>query len=324
MSEPGSRYGTAQAPPDAELRIRTSNRAFRVAVRVARSHLTRTVADGLLARQDIQSTDPYWMLFAPHVGRGLGAYLKEMGANYIDRAGNCHLILGEGLMAHVEGRPPERRPREGRSIGVPGYRVLFSILVQPDLLNSPVRGLASAASVSPATAANTRAQLEHEGLVHKSAQGWRVTHPRGVLEKWLRGYETTVRPKLVIGRYRVETSDPEELERRIGSIFKGASEPWALGGTAAAFRMTGHYRGEETVLHLIKQSSEAVRQLRAISATDGPLILLNVPSSLAFVSPVPDTVTPLLVYSELLHEGSRRSLESAEEVASRYLTHVFE
>lgn len=273
----------------------------------------------MLARLDTQSIDPYWMIFAQHVGRGLGNYLRERGANYIDRAGNCHLALGPGLLAHVEGRSPVRRPPEGRSLGAPGYRVLFAILTRPDLLDSPVRALAVAAEVSPATAANTRKQLEHEELVHRATDGWRITRPRGVFEKWLRGYEITVRPKLVIDRYRTDALDPTELERRIESTFDEAASPWAFGGSAAAFRMTGHYRGDETVLHVARHSPELMRRLRAIPAKDGPIVLLHVPSSLAFDGPVARTVAPLLVYAELLHDGSRRSLESAEEVASRYL-----
>jgi hypothetical protein len=204
-------------------------------------------------------------------------------------------------------------------MGAPGYRVIFALLVQPDLLLAPVRTLAAAAEVAPATAANALALLRQEGLVHETGVGRRLTAPQQLLERWLRGYETVVRPKLLLGQFQTPDPDPEAVERRIASSLSSEDEPWAYGGTAGANRLTGYYRGEETVIHLGAYSKETLRRLRAVRSKDGSLVMLQVPSNLAFTSPADRAVAPLLIYSELLHNGDRRSLETAAEVMERYL-----
>jgi hypothetical protein len=133
-------------------------------IEAKRTHLTQAVVQGVIARATRYAPTP-WILFARHVGRPLAHLLAEHDVNFVDLAGNCRLRVDRKHFGMIEGRPPERRPQEGRGIGVPGLQILFAILVRPELLNEPIRTLAEAAGVARATAADRLAQLRELGLV---------------------------------------------------------------------------------------------------------------------------------------------------------------
>jgi hypothetical protein len=303
---------------DGRVRIVTPNATQELAIEAKRTHLTRTIVDGVLAQAARIKPKRPWILFAPHVGRPLARYLDDQGANFIDLAGNCRLQIGRWHVAKIEGRPPERRPQQGRGTGAPGQQILFALLVQPELLNAPVRTLAKAAGVAPATAAARIAQLRKAGLIHETNGERQLTLPRRLLDLWINGYETLVRPKLLIGRYRVQEMDPEALEHKIEKTLDDKLT-WAFGGGAAAHRLTGYYHGPDTVVHVQQPGFDIAKGLRALRADDGPLILLGAPGPLAFEGAKPRTVAPLLVYTELLFAGDKRARDAAGEIQRKYL-----
>jgi hypothetical protein len=303
--------------PDGLLRIVTPTTTEEYVVEAKRTHLTRTLVEGVLAQMNRLGRRP-WILFAPHIGRPLAQYLEDQGVNFVDLAGNCRLQIGSQHLAKIEGRPPERRPRQGRGVGAPGHQVHFALLVRPALLNAPVRTLAEAAGVAASTAADRIAQLRQDGLVHETNQGRRLTEPRRLLDLWLKGYETLVRPKLLMGRYRAQETDPEALERLIEDLLDD-EVAWAFGGGAAAYRLAGYYRGSETVVHVEQGGFDVAKRLRLLRADDGLVIVVGAPGPLAFEGAEPRTVAPLLVYSELLAAGEKRAREAAAEIHRKYL-----
>ncbi len=307
---------------DGKVRIKTPGKTEVLVVEVKRTHLTRTVVEGVLAQAAALGSRP-WILFAPHVGRPLGRFLDEHGTNFVDPAGNCRLKVGRQHIAKIEGRPPEPRPRHGRGVGAPGLQVNFALLARPDLVNKPVRVLAAEAGVGTATAANRINELCGQGLVHETTRGKRLTEPHRLMDAWVKGYEVIVRPRLLIGRFRTRDDDPEALEQTIEEAL-GDHQPWGFGGGAAAYRLTGHYRGTDTVVHIGTGDERLVRALRALKAEDGPLTLLRAPGPTAFKGEKPHTVAPLLVFTELLFAHDKRAREAAAEIQRKYLRLVDE
>ncbi len=301
---------------DAVLEVKTTGGVHEFFVELKRTHLTYALADGLIAHARQANRKP-WMLFALSVPRKIGRYFGDHGVNYVDQAGNCRLQIGSDFMAVIEGQTPIKVPGAGRGIAIPGYRVLFTILAQPELLNSPVRTLADAAAVSKTTAAETIARLAEEGLVGPIQGKRRIMDPKILMDRWLIGYET-VRPRLMVGRFRTQDADPAAMEERLEKEL-GKSLVWAWGGGSAAMRMTKHYRGEETVLHVCDPANDLPRRLRALPAMDGPLIIQRTPNKSAFDSVAPHTVHPLLVVAELAISANPRAREAALEIRERYL-----
>jgi hypothetical protein len=297
-----------------------------------RAHLTYATANYLLAmwrnamqhnlwtdqQNKLHPQQPQWILFAPYVPRKIGQHLAARGANYIDLAGNCRLQLGDRYIAAIEGRAPTRKEPEGRGLRAAGYQVLFAILAKPELLNEGVVKTGELAGVGKTTVADTLDKLKREGFLTTIQNRRRLVKPEALLDRWLVGYANTVRPHLLIARYRTQDKDPQNLEHRIENVL-GNEPEWAWGGGAAAMRLTQHYRGETTILHMANPHPDLPKQLRAQRDADGPLVLLKVPGRIAFDGVVPRTVHPLLIYTELLATGDDRALETALELRQRFL-----
>jgi hypothetical protein len=302
--------------PDAVLQVKTTHGTHEFFVELKKTHLTYALADGLIAQAARADRKPL-ILFTLCVPRKIGRYLGERGINYVDQAGNCRLQINTDFVAVIEGQTPIKTPATGRGIAIPGYRVLFTILANPELLNAPVRTLADAAAVSKTTAAETIARLVREGLVGPVERQRRIMDPKALLARWMIGYET-VRPRLIMGRYRTQDANPAALEERLEKDL-GESIVWAWGGGAAAMRISSHYRGEETVLHVCNPDNDLPRKLRALPANDGPLILQNTPNRTAFEGVAPHTVHPLLVTAELMASANPRAREAAFEIQEGYI-----
>jgi hypothetical protein len=95
---------------------------------------------------------------------------------------------------------------------------------------------------------------------------------------------------------------------------------WAVTGGAAAQQLTGHYRGDTTVVHIERPAPELVRELRLGPGPEGSLTVLLTPGPVVFdAAPKPGVAPAPLVYAELLHGGGERAREAAEIVRERYL-----
>jgi len=302
---------------DATLELTTPRGRRRLLVEETRSHLSQAVVGDLIARAPSGATPPL-ILFAPYVSPEMGALLVPRGINFVDRAGNCHLDLGDSYVAHVEGRKPQKSPYAPGGTRAPGFRLIFALLVEPELLNVPARHVARASGVSLGTASNVLRRLERDRIVVRTKSKRHLVRRDDLAERWIAGYADSLRPQLLAGRFETPDADPLRLEKRVEALL-GREGTWAWGGAAAAFRLSRHYRSDETVLHVASVASDLPKRLNALPHPAGRLVLLGVPGPLAFRGKVPHTVHPLLIYSELVLTGSARAREAASELRERFL-----
>lgn len=288
-----------------------------------RTHLVSEIVDHLATR--IRTAVPGkrpWMLFAPHVGAGMAERLGRYDIQYVDRAGNCRVQVGDRYLALVEGRrpPKEHRAKKGMGTRPESCKLLFNLLARPDMAAAPVRTLAEEAGIGKTTVADILRRLDDDGIIVDGRGQRRLLDRQELLNRWVTGYATVLRPRLLLGRYRTGDVDPDALEQRVEATL-GDDIAWAWGGAGAAMRLVGHYRGRETVLHVDDHVFEMdlMRRLAALPAHDGELIVLRVPTRTAFDGAAPRTVHPLLVYAELLALGGERAREEAQIVYERHL-----
>ncbi len=293
--------------------LRTDGGAFALQPEVRQHTLNRAGLELVLARPRPERH----LLLAPFVPADLARELEAHRVNYLDLAGNCHIALGRKYVAHVEGRRPAPAERRGRGLGAAGYRALFALLARPELVAAPIRTIAQAAGVAKTGVAHLLDRLIAEGTIARAAKGRTLVRPERLLERWVAGYADLLRPKLAVGRYRTPEVDPPRLEARITEALAGTT--WAWGGGAAAFRLTRHYRGEDTLVHVDKPVAELAQALRALPDRNGALQVALVPGPLAFEAPVPHVAHPFLVYADLLATGGEREREAAAEIRERYL-----
>jgi len=308
----------SQATGTRRVRLRAGRKTFeyRLEVRLAqplsRAHVAPLLGTAAGRREPI-------LLFAPHVGAGLGEALRERGIDYIDLAGNCHIDADGVHMAHVEGRRPrERFAAPGERQRAAHYGIYFALAARPELASATVREIARHAGAGKSTVDRTLARLEADGILASTSRGRRIVRRDQLIERWVAGYVEHLRRRWTVSRYRPAEKDPEKLERELARALDGKT--WGLGGGAGGWRLDHHYRGSNTVVHLATPEPELPRGVRALPAGDGPLVVMVTPMPSAFASPVAEVVHPLLVYGELVASGDDRSLESAARVRQRYLT----
>ena len=251
----------------------------------------------------------------------MGAALAAAGWNFVDRVGNVRLELEPGLLFHVEGKRPPPTPARGRGLGAPGYRALFAILAQPELTNLPVREAAVRAGIGKSTFAYAVERLVEEGGLRRTGRGLLLKDRKALIDRWVTGYHDVLRPRLLQGIYQTPWQ-VEELEERVTMVLAEPTPPgtrWAWGGGAAAFRIAHHYRGELTVVHVDPPVPGLARDLRALPARQGHLVVLGVPGPLAFAGVKPGTVHPLLAYAELATADDEPAREAAVDLLQRFL-----
>lgn len=307
-------FGAAES--SIALTLRTTTGAHRLRVRRERSHLTNAVVEHFIT--SLGSDGEPVLLLARQIGAGLAPKLMNAGVNYLDLRGNCHFALPK-FFVHVEGKSGPRSTSTEKGLRSAGYQALFAFLAEPVLLNAPVREVAARAGVSRQAVLDLKDRLADALYVGRTftETSWIPRRLRDALALWLHGYETTVRPSLLCGTYRTKEADPSVLEERVTNSLAPGSYRW--GGTAAAFRLTGHYRGERSVLHVEREPPPDLgRQLRALSDPQGNLLVLRAPGKLNWDAGT-ETVHPLLVYSEMLDEGSERVREAARILLEGHL-----
>jgi hypothetical protein len=306
---------------DGILSIKTPHSTHHFDLDIKRSPGTYAAIDAVIGRREAEptaKTPRTLMLFAPHIGRPLAEYLVGKNVNFVDEAGNCHVRIGTSFLALVQGRAAAPRAALGRGIGLAGHLVLFAILAKPELLDASIRKLAEQAGASKTAVEHLLARLMQEGTIVRSRNRRHLQDKKTLLDRWLSGYSTLVRPRLLVGQYRTPDMNPSALEGRIEQVLTD-DKPWGWGGGAAANRLTGFHRGSRTILHLADPSETTIRSLKGLPSNEGELTLLRTPGHIAFEGAAPRTVHPLLVYTELLAEGTDRARESAAMIRERYL-----
>lgn len=304
---------------DARLTLTTADRSDVVLpVELKRTHLTTAMARQLATQT---KRHPGLVVMAPAIGRELGELLVESRTNYVDLAGNCYLRVGDRYVANVQGKRAEKRASVDKILRAPAYRVLFALLADPKLAGAPVRAIAEAAGgVSPQTASDVRSRLVANGTLLQTRAGlvWAPQQRRQVIDMFLLGFGALV-ASFSIGRYRARGPTPAEHEAALRPHLARLGE-WRWGGGAGAQRLTGFYRGDQTIVYLAgTPDAAALRRLPLVPDRDGNVLLARAPGPLAFSGPSTEVVHPLLVYADLLSENNERAREAAAQIRDQFL-----
>ena len=311
------------------LGVTTPSGRFRLRVEMARSHVGQRMAEHLAS-----SSGGETLLLAPYAGSGIAGTLRQAGVNYVDEVGNCFLRLGQGYVGFVQGHRPRVTGRP-RSMRAAAFRALFATLVRPELLDLPLRAGAELAGTSTTAIRALKRRLSEER--HLVVDGGRSVLVRldDLAERWAGGWRDLVRPALHAGRFRLPGGDPGLARRTIIRLF--GEQGWAWGGRAAADILAASYEGWKVgprwVIHVDRHRGRDITVPFDPDPT-GELEVLGVPGPLALawapqdpalaswarasVDPEHPVVHPLLLYADLLADGSERSRATAGDLRDRY------
>lgn len=307
---------------DALLDIVTDRGVIQFAVEI-RDELKRPLPSHL-ALMKHKLTIPY-LLMSDYINPSIAEELKQNGIHYIDCQGNAYVDVNKYIFVNVQGRKMEHsREKKASTLFQPtGLQLLFILFAYPEQLNAPLRKLQEISSISYGQTQAAMKELKEKGLVVKNRMGeWIFRDKNRLLEKWLGQYDDRLRPKLILGSYKIAPSIEEEMPQKLTTLFKGEQDAFAIGGSLGADLLIHYYRGPTTEIFIRPVLFNDIKAaLKLMPAKETNITLLNLFSQRIICerkTPFP-VAHPLLIYAELLHQGGSRAQESAEMIYNAYL-----
>lgn len=294
----------------AGIRIRLRISGQEVNYRAAVKHGLRPAMLGAVLLQ-MNELGENSLLVADYITPPLADTLRERGVQFIDAAGNA-FISQPPLFVWVKGQRPREKPfgREsrGRVFQPTGLKVVFSLLCQPDLADSPYRDLARHAGVAHGTVGWVMPELTALGYL-ANVNGKRcLLKAEALLRQWVEAYARTLRPRLLFGRYHADALDWT-------ADFHAEKYHLLLGGEPAAQKLTGQLRPGTATFYGEKIDPRFLLDQRLRADPNGKVEILN--KFWAYETETPGLAPLILIYADLLAIGDARCLEAAKQLYDR-------
>jgi len=308
---------------DGALLIRTPKGTFDFLVERKTSYLDGALVNGLIAqaKYHTQKDSQPLFLFARYVPRPSAERLIQARINFVDRAGNMHLVLGHNYERTIVGNKESAGEKEEKSLTPAKVQLLFTLVGSAEAGDWTVRQLADASGLGKSNVAKIRQQFVQEGILQRRGDSYELRHGPEIEERLVRGYEQVLRPKLVLNRFRSAEPLPEKALEKLRPALAELAIKWSLTGGLAAHRLQRFYKGTELVLFLDSFSDQTVRQLWLLPDATGPITLLRGFGTIAYWKQVQATTIahPWLIYSELMRSSDPRAHEAATELKGEFL-----
>ena len=315
---------------DGEVTLKTERGPFRYVFEV-KTHLRPQTVKHLIVQAE--SSRKHWgkakgfLLFADYVNSSLGHQLKEAGINFIDTVGNLFLKREPGLYLYIEGKKPAVLPR-GKSTRLfqpSGLKILFGLLLEPESVNAPYRHLADVNDVALGTVGWVKRDLREQGYLEPIGKTrFHLTRKKELLERWVQGYAHLLRPKIFVGEYRPLENKLDAVVKDFRSYALTHGSRWGLTGGFGACQLLQHFRGTSLAVFIEAwDEATALKELGWLPLAGGPITVLKAFSPLVFAqwgrAALPPALHPLLIYAELLYQGTDRELETASLIYKEFL-----
>jgi hypothetical protein len=309
------------AEVDGILNVETPKGKYILSVEFKSSYLGRTHINALIvqAREFAERQRAPLLLLARYLPAPSAEKLADAGVNFLDRAGNIHLVLGKNYGRTVIGRRESQKAKEPRTMTAAKGQLLFSFAAYEQAASWTVRQLAEASGVSKSNVAKLRKQLVEEGILTRT---FRLREGQKIEGQLLRAYEQALRPKLLINRFRAAESSTEQLVEKIRQTFAKSSLKWSLTGGPAAFELQRFYKGSDIPIFVESLPEAALRELRVLRDRNGPIIFFKAFGTVPFWKKIGSSTIahPWLIYSELMYSSDPRAHEAAEQLKAEFLS----
>lgn len=267
--------------------------------------------------QDLKNTDENYLVLANIIDQPLRNKLRQLQINFVDGCGNASINIGN-IHIQVDGLKGSRASENIRTFRASHLKLIWYLLQKEDSINKTYRSIASETNLSLDTISKTMNALEKQNyLIRLNEDRFKPTKKTELLEKWLMGYEDTLRPKLAKGTYRFVDKKPGEAWQDI----KLDTKKTLWGGEPAAAKLTRYLNPQIYTIYTNQSESELLRQYRMVPDKKG-----NIEVYQLFFKPeiyvTGDLVPPLLIYADLQISGEERNLETARMIYEEYIANT--
>jgi len=244
------------------------------------------------------------------------SFVKE-GISYIDTAGNCN-IQRNNILLIIEGKKIERLPKtnQSRAFQDAGIKLIYCLLVNPDNINKSFRELSELSQIALGSVSTIIQELVELKFVLKTKNKKVLKNKTELLQRWVIAYNDVLRPKLFIKKMSfINKSDYANWNNLDLFSF---SEKTLWGGECAASILTKNITPANFTIYTDQTWQSVGKSLKLIPDDDGKMEILR----LFYKAEEQNTVSPLLIYADLMNSGESRNLETAEIILNNELQYL--
>lgn len=267
-----------------------------------------------------------YLICAPYVRKAQADVLLENGIDYCDLAGNIHLEA-KGILVHVEGKSPLKKPDvfKGRMMQLSGLKVIFVLLVNKDAVRWTYRQIAKAVNINHGSVGFVLKDLASNGYISGKGERAVMTKKKELVAEWVLGYKNILRPKILLGRYKPQDPNIDDLVQRLESYYRQRRKDFILTGSQAAFRLNRFFKDTQLAFFTDQtDTGDLPKALRLFPDPNGQVTVLSLFCPIVAVQSKDYGTTamiahPLMIYAELMNDGTERALETAHDIYDKYL-----
>ncbi len=267
------------------------------------------------------------ILMSAYINPSIAQELKKAGIQYIDVSGNAYLKLGRNIHIEIEGKKSDRPIRtESSSLFQPKLMQLLSIfLIDSESVNQTVRDLASRSGISKDRVSTGLRLLKKQAwLIQTAKKRYKFVNKQKLFEQWLMNYGERLRPKLILGAYKIAPSIEKDLEYKLKELTNNQSCQYAFTGSSGAAKLMSYYRGKTTEVFIPYDMVNTVRKSLKLLQSQEPNVTLFKLFSPDIVYQNNGVAHPLFIYAELMYHGGDREQETARLIYNQFMKNMIE
>jgi hypothetical protein len=305
-------WKAGKEPVDAILYLEDKNIKFYVEVkRELRGH-------HLEALQQYAKQHQPFMVVAENIFPTLKKQLRDGGIAYLDAAGNIFYDT-KNQYVWIEGNKIEKRQekKKNRAFTKAGLRVVFQLLLNEETLNQPYREIAAMAGVALGNIKHVFDGLKELGFILRLDKNrMKLLKKRELLDRWIDGYGTALKPMLHIGNYRFLKEEDDKAWKKL----KPDEEKTVWGSEAAADLITNYLVPLKLDMYTKETKTELMKKWRLIPDPTGKVQVYE-----KFWNNKTDQkyAPEILVYADLILTNDPRCMETAKMIYDKYLANEF-
>ncbi len=249
------------------------------------------------------------LLVAPYISPEASAMCRQRKLNYIDTAGNAFIDV-PGCFVLITGNPKPKDDSLGHGAlrSAATLRVIFALLLSPDLARQPMRDVARHSGVSLGSVSNAMESLRQLGHLSPGKETRRLLARRELSIQWAQLYPIVLR----------ETLNPRSYSSGSPNWWKSTellAKDAVWGGEVGAAMLTSYLRPQQTTVYCRRPREEFVSEHQLWPDPKGDIEILDAFWSAQLQSG--PTAPPLLVYADLVSSLDDRNREVAQLLEER-------
>ncbi len=255
------------------------------------------------------------MVVATHIFPKIKEELRRNNIGYLETNGNIWMKKnGIMLWMELQKRLVETKNISNRAFTKTGLKVVFHFLLHENEVNMPYREIANSTEVGLGNINYVITGLKEMGfLIKLNKNEYKLANKKELLEKWITAYYEKLLPTLKVGTFRFLKEEDfinwKKLPLR-------TEKTW-WGGEPAGDLFTNYLRPTELTLYTLETRNELIKNYRLIPDEKGNVKVFKKFWKQDDVND--NVVPPLLVYADLMNNGDRRCMETAQKIYDEFL-----